>query len=179
MDAILAIRQRLEEVRERTESTEFAETVRTGLNDGLRQLSERIDFEAASLYVFSKRKRALQKLSDFGGGVNFIEKVRFENGRGLSAWVAKKQQQIYLPDIHRGSRHGQAPIRSYISIPILYDEEIMGVLNLSHVKPNSFERASLIIIRSFIESVKPILQMYQRHQYGMRLRKDKDFARRR
>jgi len=179
MEAILTIRRKLEEAKERAENKDFGGIIRDGFGDSLYNLADKVEFDAASLYLLSKRTQKLHKISDLGGGVNFIDKVRFDKGHGLSGWVAKKQQPIYLPDIHRGSRHGQAPIRSYVSIPILSDEEVLGVLNLSHVKPNSFERPTMAIIRNFIDNLKPILQMYQRHHYAFGLRKEKDLAYRR
>lgn len=179
MDAILTIRRKLEEAKERFESKEVTGGHGDSVRESLNNLAEKIEFDAASLYLLSKRTQRLHKISEVGGGVNFIDKVRFDKGSGLSGWVAKKQQPVYLPDIHRGSRHGQAPIRSYISIPILSDEEVLGVLNLSHIKPNSFERAIMAIIRNFIENLKPILQIYQRHHHAFGLQKEKDFTYRR
>jgi len=172
MDPVAAIRSRLEESRGQFENHEFDEKIQTGMEDSLISLSRSVDLHAASVYVCSRRCKTLQNLAAYNGGVNFIGRVRFENGYGLSAWVAKKQQTIYLPDIHRGSRHGHAPVRSYASLPMVQDEDILGVLNLAHIKPNAFERPEMTTIKSYIESLKPILQMYQRHHNGFREQKE-------
>lgn len=178
MDAIMAIRQRIEEARERMESLDFVTTLRDGFQESLAELAGRIEFSAASLYVFLPWRQRLHKVSDYRGGVNFINKVRFERGYGLSAWVAKKQQPVYLPDIHRGTRHGHTATRSYISIPILEEEEVLGVLNLSHIKPNAFERSAMLVIRNFLETLKPLLRMYQRQYHANQASEANRFTRR-
>ena len=172
MDIVTSIRNRLEKSRGQIENHQFDQKLREGLADSLEGLALNVELNAASVFIYSKRHEVLHNLADYQGGVNFINRVRFENGFGLSAWVAKKQQPIYLPDIHRGSRHGHSPIRSYISIPMMHDEEVVGVLNIAHTKPHAFERQEMMVIKSYIESLKPILQMYQRHQYAYRAQKE-------
>ncbi len=176
MDIIRIIREKLEESKARCSTEEYRELVKSELDKCLDLLAEQIEFESASLYVLVRRKRKLQKMCDLGGGVNFIDSVRFENGSGLSAWVAKKQKPIYLSDIHRGSRHGQAPIRSYLSMPIVADENVIGVLNLAHTKAAAFERREMLTIKNFIENLKPILEIYQRYSYGFRNLSESNFT---
>ncbi|KAA3615490.1 MAG: GAF domain-containing protein [Calditrichaeota bacterium] len=176
MDIIRVIREKLEESKTQYSTTEYREIVKIELDKCLGLLAEQIDFESASLYGLARRKRTLQKMCDYGDGVNFIDSVRFENGFGLSAWVAKKQKPIYLSDIHRGSRHGQAPIRSYLSMPIVADENVIGVLNLAHTEANAFERREMCTIKTFIENLKPILEIYQRYSYGFRNISESNFT---
>ncbi len=164
MESIQLIRERLEARRERFEHAELEQILESGLSDALAALSEKVGYEAATFYVFSKRRQKLKKIVDFNGGANFIDRVRFDHGYGLSAWVAKKQRPVYLPDIHRGSRHGYRPIRSYLSMPIFIEDELAAVVNFSHIEPHAFERPQMMLIRKFVDSLKPILQLYHRYQ---------------
>ncbi len=178
MDRITLIRRRLEDSREQYGRNEYMDIIRTGIDESWEALSSRVAFESASLFVFSKRTQSLHKLSEYGGGVNFINIVPFDYGPGLSGWVAKKQRPVYLSDIHRGSRHGHAPIRSYLSQPINNHDEVIGVINLAHTEPNAFERQQMAVIRSFIENLKPILEIYQRYHHVARNQTQNNFTRR-
>ncbi len=105
----------------------------------IENLSAEIEFSCCSLYVFEEGENRLRCVAKLGDGVDFIERFHFGLGTGLSAWVAQKRRRIHLPDIHRGSRHGHKPLRCYLSVPILSEEQLLGVLNLAHVVPNAFD----------------------------------------
>lgn len=105
----------------------------------MNDLKESVAYEASSLFVLDDHTQKLKEIIKRGEGIDFINSVHFSMGKGLSAWVAQKGQQIYLPDIHRGSRHGLNPIRSYLSIPLEINEKVVGVLNLGHTVPNAFD----------------------------------------
>ena len=53
---------------------------------------------------------------------------------------------IHLPDIHRGSRHGMNPVRSYLAVPLEMNNRVVGVLNLGHISPNAFSGSNYEMI---------------------------------
>lgn len=103
------------------------------------RLARQFDFSCCSLFVFEDAERRLSCVARLGDGVDFIEGFRFGLGSGLSAWVAQKHRRVNLPDIHRGSRHGHKPLRCYLSVPLMIEDCVIGVLNLAHVVPNAFD----------------------------------------
>lgn len=111
----------------------------------LSKLQDEIEFEAGSLFLIDPETQCLKEVAKIGEGIDFINTVKFPMGCGLSAWVAQKGKLIYLPDIHRGSRHGESPVRCYISIPLEINNKIVGVLNLGHIKPHAFDEKIDII----------------------------------
>jgi len=119
----------------------------------LSELGERVEYEASSLFVFEHKTQSLTEVARVGDGIDFISSVNFPMGKGLSAWVAQKGKVIYLPDIHRGSRHGFRPIRSYLSMPLEINDKIVGVLNLSHVAPKAFSGKKMKLIESMAKQV--------------------------
>ena len=105
----------------------------------LEKLHEEVEFESGSLFLLETDTQALKEVAVKGDGIDFISSVHFPMGPGLSAWVAQKCKLIYLNDIHRGSRHGQNPVRSYLSMPLEMNTKVVGVLNLGHTVPNAFD----------------------------------------
>lgn len=110
------------------------------------QLQKKVEFESASLFIFDSTSDALQEVAHVGDGIDFISAVNFPMGSGLSAWVAQKGKIIHLPDIHRGSRHGMNPVRSYLAIPLEMNNRVIGVLNLGHISPNAFSGSNYEMI---------------------------------
>ncbi|MFQ5648469.1 MAG: GAF domain-containing protein [bacterium] len=108
------------------------------LNNFMDELKQSVDYDSGSLFVFENKSQTLKEVAKKGEGIDFISSINFPLGNGLSAWVAQKGKMVYLPDIHRGSRHGLNPVRSYLSMPLEINNRIIGVLNLGHVVPNAF-----------------------------------------
>lgn len=104
----------------------------------LARLKNTVDYHAASLYLINRSTRQLISVAEQGDGINLIGAINFPMGFGLSAWIAQKKKLIHLPDIHKGTRHGQNPIRSFVAVPIIFNDEVIGVLNLAHIKSNAF-----------------------------------------
>ncbi|MBN2013462.1 GAF domain-containing protein [candidate division KSB1 bacterium] len=113
-----------------------------------------VDFNSASLLLLSKKKK-LQTVAQFGEGCNFINSMRFKMGNGLSAWLAQRKRTICLSDIHRGARHGHNPIRSFVAAPILFQENVIGILNLAHILPNAFGPEEVETIEELLTSIAP------------------------
>lgn len=117
--------------------------IRNSFEDFMIELNKRVEFELASLFVLEADNQTLRQVANKGEGIDFINRVNFPLGRGLSAWVAQKGKVVYLPDIHRGSRHGINPIRSYLSIPLEVNNKTVAVLNLGHVVPHAFDQKTV------------------------------------
>lgn len=116
-------------------------------------LTQIVEFESGSLFLFEKDSKILKEVANKGESIDFIRAVHFPMGTGLSAWVAQKGKLIYLPDIHRGSRHGLNPVRSYLSMPLVINNKIVGVLNLGHAVPNAFDAKKIQQIESLSKEV--------------------------
>jgi len=117
------------------------------------ELKKQADFEDGSLFLFDKDTEALDEVIKIGNGIDFISSVNFPMGSGLSAWVAQKGKIIYLSDIHRGSRHGLNPVRSYLSIPLEINNRPIGVLNLGHTIPSAFDGEVMEGIKGFCKEM--------------------------
>jgi len=124
------------------------------------ELSKAVDFEAGTLFVYQLGENRLSEVAKTGEGIDFITPIAFPMGNGLSAWVAQKGKDIYLPDIHRGSRHGLNPIRSYLSMPLEINSRIIGVLNLGHIIPNAFDEPKIATIKQRTSDIARKLYNY-------------------
>ncbi|MFQ5769468.1 MAG: GAF domain-containing protein [bacterium] len=119
----------------------------------MEDLNKLVEFESGSLFLIDKMTYSLKEVASKGNGIDFINTVHFPLGTGLSAWVAQKGKLIYLPDIHRGSRHGENPVRSYLSMPLEINNKILGVLNLGHIIPHAFDGKEIEQIETYTKEI--------------------------
>ena len=119
----------------------------------LTRLKCTVDYKSASLFLMNRGKQELISVAEDGDGVNLINSINFPMGFGLSAWIAQKKKLIHLPDIHKGTRHGHNPIRSFVAVPIIYDDDVVGVLNLAHIKPNAFGPEDVKKLQYFAQAI--------------------------
>ncbi|MBD3290116.1 GAF domain-containing protein [candidate division KSB1 bacterium] len=120
-------------------------------------IKENVDFNSANLLILNKKEKKLENVAKYGNDCNLIRTMNFKMGHGLSAWLAQKKRYVCLPDIHRGARHMHNPIRSFAAIPIIYNDTVIGVLNLAHIVPNAFGPKQLDVLMKMIESLAPQL----------------------
>jgi transcriptional regulator with GAF, ATPase, and Fis domain len=102
----------------------------------LKLIGKSIEYSSASLFLLDKRKNQIEEVASVGKKVDLIDFVRFNVGSGFSAWVAMEKRPILLSNLRR--KRFQNGIRSFLSIPLILKEELFGVINLSHIKPNAF-----------------------------------------
>ena len=119
----------------------------------LSELRQVVDFKWATIFMYDRGTGKLKVVAQSGDGIDFINRINFSMGAGLSAWVAQKNRLVHLPDIHRGTRHEHHPVRSFVSMPLLRGESVVGVLNLAHVFPNAFGYKELQILENLKEEI--------------------------
>jgi len=103
----------------------------------LNLIGKSVEFSRASLFLLNKSKNQMEEIASIGKKVDLIDFVRFDAGLGLSAWVAKEKRPILLSNLRR-KRSGEG-IKSFLSIPLILNGELFGVMNFGHIKEHSFE----------------------------------------
>jgi signal transduction protein with GAF and PtsI domain len=102
----------------------------------LKLVGEIIDFRSASVFVVSGESGKLEEICTIGHSVDLIDFVEFDMGSGISAWVAKKRRPILLNHLRKS--RGGVHVRSFLSVPIVFGDEIIGVINLAHDDTEAF-----------------------------------------
>jgi len=115
-------------------------------NSVLELLEELVDFEFAALFIYSDELKKLNLVANKGHAVDLIQPVSFDMGNGLSAWVAKQKRPILLSEFHRGKTSVKTPVRSFLSIPLLLGDKIIGVMNFGHTRAGSFTKQNLQVL---------------------------------
>src|SRR5690349_6542414 len=112
------------------------------LRQMLVRMREAIPFENATLFVTERATGKLEPVATVGETIDLIGHVKFERGRGFSSWVAQQRKPVLLNDLHREGGTEAPSVRSFLSVPIVLQGESMGVINLSHSRPEAFDEES-------------------------------------
>lgn len=102
-------------------------------------LESLVPFESATLYQYDADSGCLSCREQVGSReINLIDVIRFDMGFGLSAWIAKQRRPIILPNLRRRTGLPNLDLRSFIGLPLVVEDELVGVLNFGHTEPNAF-----------------------------------------
>jgi GAF domain-containing protein len=129
----------------------------------LNLIGKSVEYSQASLFYLDKSSSRMKEVVSVGKTVDLIDFVKFESGTGFSAWVAKEKRPILLSNLHR--KRGGETMKSFLSVPLILDDELIGVMNLSHIRANAFERSDLEFLQ--LVSAPISLSLERKHYYSL------------
>lgn len=129
----------------------------------LEEINKAVDYSSACLFVLNKHEERLEEVAKTGKRGDLISFVKFDLGKGFSSWVAKYRRPILMPNIKRYRESLDNHIRSFISVPILLEDELIGVLNVSNERVASYDEADLKLIHIIASQISALMErMYFR-----------------
>ncbi|MBD3234615.1 MAG: GAF domain-containing protein [candidate division Zixibacteria bacterium] len=154
-------------VQNRMESSEIFHQI-------LEEVNKAVDYSSACIFMLNKQEQRLEEIAKTGSKGDLINFVEFDLGKGFSSWVAKYRKPILMPNIKRYRESLDNHIRSFISMPILVDDDLMGVINVSNERSGSYDETDLIIVKIISSQVASLIERkYYREEIK---RKDEDLA---
>lgn len=109
-------------------------------------IKEAIPYENATLFLMDKQEKQLHAAMTSGNSIDLIPEVRFDHGQGFSSWVAKEKKPVLLKDLRAERKEQASEVASFLSVPLIVQGELIGVINLSHSKPGSFDEDDLRLL---------------------------------
>lgn len=134
-------------------------------------VQEAVPYENATLFLTDSSTKQLAAVMERGHHVDLIGGVHFDQGSGLSGWVAKNRKPVLLAELHRGRQLDDVVVGSFISVPMVVQEELIGVLNLSHSRPRTFDsdhlRLLTLIAAQAAATIQRLLLYDEMHQLSI------------
>ncbi|MFH1144569.1 MAG: sensor domain-containing diguanylate cyclase [Candidatus Eisenbacteria bacterium] len=109
-------------------------------------VQQAIPYRHATLFLWNEHRCQLQPVACRGKHIDLIGGVQFDHGGGFSGWVAKQKRPILLTELHRGRRPDNTVVGSFMSVPMVVQEHLVGVLNLSHPRRRAFTEDHLRLL---------------------------------
>lgn len=104
----------------------------------LQQVQEVMDVENCSLMAYDTLSETLTLDAAIGLPSNMVGQIQVPMGEGIAGWVAKNKQPVLLKDVSKDARFANHQgrmdykTRSVLSVPILHQNELLGVLNVNN-----------------------------------------------
>ena len=137
----------------------------------LKLMGSCVEFSSASLFEFNPETQKLEPVVSLGKQIDLIDFIDFDLGAGFSAWVAKQKRSVLLPHLKR-SFNWENPVSSFVSVPLLYGDNLVGILNLSHIKDEAFGEKELKILEVVSGQLALSLAVAQKELKSEKLKKE-------
>ncbi|MCF7802866.1 MAG: GAF domain-containing protein [Candidatus Marinimicrobia bacterium] len=136
----------------------------------LRLTRQVIPFERSTLYLWDSRTEQLEQVASIGEEIELAQLFKFTRGSGMSAWTAHVKRPIILGDIRRNGTYDGETIHSFLSVPLMLNDSLIGVLNCGHPETNAFDDndlARLQIVGSqiagIVEHARSTIQLMEKN----------------
>ena len=107
-------------------------------------LNRLIDYQMFSILLLDQTGEKLQhRFSQ-----RFEERLHLKHdiplGRGVVGYAAQSKEAVLVPDVAKSDRYiaVNPETRSELAVPLIYQDKVIGVLDLEHTKPRLLHRRS-------------------------------------
>jgi sigma-B regulation protein RsbU (phosphoserine phosphatase) len=158
--------QRLIEIGEKLLSSLSTNQILTSILDALHDL---LPFDAAVIFLFDEDSNTLHPKASRGYGTDVD--LTLKVGQGACGWVAEHRQVSLLVDVSDSDHY--FPVRkqtkSQVTLPLMIQDELMGVLCLESNLKGNFDNKSIEILKSFANLA--VIALNNARQYEISLAK--------
>ncbi|MBC7628849.1 MAG: histidine kinase [Ferruginibacter sp.] len=129
-------------------------TVDDVLWDVTKNLIGRLGFEDCILYLWNSDKTKMIQRAGHGpkGSIEDIENLRFDvsPGQGVVGHVMQTKEPVLIPDTSKDARYRVDDIErlSEITVPVIYNNELIGVIDSEHQLKNFFTPQHLQVLNT-------------------------------
>lgn len=125
-----------------------------------------IPYNMIVIYAINKEQMELEVVSCKGSDVkNLKKRVPLKIGQGAVGWVAKEKKALVIDDalnlneIHVRQFYDEDPIiRSFLAVPLVVGDDLIGILSVSCSEPNRYKRSDAEIITAIASQVAALLK---------------------
>lgn len=120
--------------------------------DVARNLIGRLGFEDCMIYLWNEDKTKMVQKAGYGpkGSLEEISKQPFDvvEGQGVVGYVMKHKEPVIIPDTSVDARYrpDEMTRQSEITVPIVYNDELIGIIDSEHHQKNFFQEKHLQIL---------------------------------
>ncbi len=128
------------------------------LDETLEQIIEvikaKLHIDGCSIYLADENFKFLDLKASSGLPQDTSQFIRLEIGKGITGWVAQHKTTLALSDAHNDPRFVYFPeieeerFKSMLSVPLLVDEQCIGVVNVHNMEQREFTNLEILIMET-------------------------------
>jgi GAF domain-containing protein len=122
-----------------TTSAASGSTLEEALESAVSGLQVTLGGDRVAILLADREKKMLEVKASVGYAEE-IASMRIEFGRGVTGWVAAHKRPLRLRDVSEDPRYieASANTRSELAVPLLYRNEVLGVLNVESEQVDAY-----------------------------------------
>lgn len=140
------------------------ETLITQENDDLlwylaRLINEKFNYYNVSIFIMNEtRDRVILRAFAGGFGDDLVVGYSLPLGEGLVGWSAQNHQSLLVGDVRNEPRRIQGfsfeeQVRSELSVPIMFESRVLGVIHAESVELNAFTRDDIMVLETVADQI--------------------------
>jgi putative nucleotidyltransferase with HDIG domain len=133
-----------------------------GAGDAIaKHLRRLIPWSLCVFFLYDRASDEIEARHAVGDGASLVRGMRIVLGQRLSGWVAANRQTIANSDASLDldlERSDTLRLRSCLSTPLVFDDELIGVLSLYSAEPDGFSDDHRRIIEAVARQIAPTLK---------------------
>lgn len=126
-----------------------------------------LEYDMMVIYLIDKKAGILKAIAARGSkDVKLKNRARFKIGEGIVGWVAKEKKAVIIADATKETQfkvrqfYKEDPvIRSYIALPLIYENEVLGILSISSSKPDLYREKDVQMMTIIASQVAAIFKI--------------------
>ncbi len=123
-----------------TTAAASSSTIQDVLNSAVQGLLVALGGDQISIMMADKEQKTLEVRAAAGYPSEDSAKLKIPFGIGITGWVASHRQSLLVIDTSKDSRYiaVNPKVRSEIAIPLVYRNEVLGILNVESTRLNAY-----------------------------------------
>lgn len=141
-------------------------------------LKGRLNYPACTLLLVDRESERRNELYVYATTYDMLEEQRgrrYQIGRdGVTGWTAQRKETVYVPDTSLEPRYikGREETRAELAIPLVFGEELLGVLDFEKDAPDSFAQEEIRFLTLFANQLS--VALYNVSMFEERLRMNRE-----
>jgi signal transduction histidine kinase len=138
-------------------------------------LRSRLSYPACNLLLLDKESEGKDELYVHSTSYDMVEvqrKKKYHIGKdGVTGWAAQRKETVYIPDVTLEKKYikGREETKSELSIPLVFGEELLGVLDFEKDVKDSFSPDEIRFLTLFANQLSVALYNVSMFEETMRM----------
>ncbi len=127
--------------------------IKTILDFILKNLKKVTHYDAAAIFLLDRQGKRLLNASYDGYNPESIKRIHLKVGQGSCGWVVQSKQIEVIEDVRYAPHYFplRKETRSQISIPLVFDNQVLGVICLESDRLSYFNRQMVDLLQLFAQ----------------------------
>ena len=130
------------------------------MRDVAKLIQDRFRYPHIHLFTVHPNRRLIEYEAGSGNRSRNLEgyNIPLDDPEGIIPWVAREGQTVLVNDVRKDARYRPSPLpprttRSELCVPLIYDQRVVGVLDIQSDRRNTFTEEDQMIFEAVADNI--------------------------